>query len=216
MQTYILLDRSGSMQSLWDEALNSVNAYVDELSRPDPKTGLFVESQTTFATFDKHRQTSGFVEIIRDRVSPSNWVPVSDDEVHPRGLTPLFDAIGEIVARAKREGGEKVIFVVMTDGHENASVEMTAKSTKALIEDVKARGWEFVFLGANFADFSDANAIGVRGQQTMAMEQGSFRAVKRRVAQKSREWASGQSKSVDFDAADRAAAGERNIRKDKS
>src|ERR1700747_3185361 len=117
---FILLDRSGSMQVLWSEALNSVNAYVKKLVDDGVDTGV------TLATFDKDGDQFKF-EIIRDRIIPSTWKPVSSDDATPRGMTPLNDAVGRIVALAKAGINstpyDKLALIIMTDGLENASRE---------------------------------------------------------------------------------------------
>ena len=91
---FILLDRSGSMQVLWSEALNSVNAYVKKLADDKVDTGV------TLATFDKDGDQFKF-EVVRDRIIPSTWKPVSSEDATPRGMTPLNDAIGRMVAPPK-------------------------------------------------------------------------------------------------------------------
>src|SRR5215831_2438641 len=126
---FILLDRSGSMQSLWIEALNSVNGYVKKLASDHVDTGV------TLATFDKDGEEFKF-EVIRDRIIPSTWRPVADQDATPRGMTPLNDAIGRIVALAKAGINgvqyDKVAIIIMTDGLENASREYSHAAAKAL------------------------------------------------------------------------------------
>src|ERR1700733_10805978 len=90
---FILLDRSGSMQVLWSEALNSVNGYVKKLAEDKVETGV------SLATFDKDGEQFKF-EVIRDRIVPSIWTPVSSADAAPRGMTPLNDAVGRIVTLA--------------------------------------------------------------------------------------------------------------------
>ena len=79
---FVLLDRSGSMQSLWTEALSSVNAYVAKLAVDKVDTGV------TLATFDGTDGRLAF-DVIRDRITPLTWRKVSDPGATPRGITLL-------------------------------------------------------------------------------------------------------------------------------
>jgi von Willebrand factor type A domain len=162
---FILLDRSGSMQVLWTEALNSVNAYVKKLADDKVDTGV------TLATFDKDGEQFMF-EVIRDRITPSTWKPVSAHDAAPRGMTPLNDAIGRIVALAKAgvNGTEydKLVLIVMTDGLENASREYTQAAAKALLDDCRAKYWQVIFLGADFDNAAQASSYGNMAAATLA------------------------------------------------
>ncbi len=162
---FILLDRSGSMQTLWSEALNAVNGYVKKLAENKVDTGV------TLATFDNDGDEFKF-EVIRDRVIPSTWKPVSAEDATPRGLTPLNDAIGRIVTLAKRgsngEPYDKLALIVMTDGLENASREYSHAAAKALLDDCRAKNWQVIFLGADFDNAAQAASYGNAGAQTAA------------------------------------------------
>ncbi len=155
---FLLLDRSGSMESLWVEALSSVNGYVKKLAEDKVDTGV------TLATFDKPDDKMTF-DVIRDRIIPSTWRPVTKTDAEPRGMTPLNDAVGRIVALAKAGNYDKVAIIIMTDGIENASQELTITQAKALLDDCRAKGWQVIFLGANFDNAQQAASYGgARGQ----------------------------------------------------
>lgn len=162
---FILLDRSGSMQSLWSEALNSVNAYVKRLADDKVDTGV------TLATFDKDGEQFKF-EVIRDRIIPSTWKSVSVEDATPRGMTPLNDAIGRIVALAKTgiNGAQydKLALIIMTDGLENASREYTHTAAKALLDFCRAKNWQVIFLGADFDNAAQAASYGNVASATVA------------------------------------------------
>jgi len=168
---FILLDRSGSMDSLWSEALNSVNAYVKKLAEDKVDTGV------TLATFDKDGEEFKF-EVIRDRIIPSTWRPVSNADAKPRGMTPLNDAIGRIVALAKAgiDGVQydKLALIVMTDGLENASREFTVAAAKALLADCRARNWQVIFLGADFDNAAQGSSYGNAAAATVAASAASL------------------------------------------
>lgn len=203
MHAYILLDRTGSMQGIWDEALGSVNAYVKDLG----------DAHVTLALFDKHGADIDF-DVLRAGVPAATWKPVTNAEASPRGNTPLFDAIGRIVALAETEAPDRAIIVIMTDGEENASREMDKAAVKAALDRVEKRGWQLVFLGAEFAKFADADAVGVGNLKMMAMSAGSMDASMRRLSAKSRRYFDA-GEDVAFDTADRAEAGEDDVKRRK-
>ena len=211
MHAYILLDRSGSMQSLWTEALSSVNAYAKEL---DNKTdGDAVDAKVTFAVFDA--QAGLQFEILRKGVPALHWEDVTDKETSPRGMTPLLDAIGQIVSLAETDNPDQAIIVVMTDGLENASTEVTREGAKAALDRAKKKGWEVVFLGANFDNIDDASSVGVGAASQLSMATGHLNQSMRMAAKKSRGYFARRSK-MEFDEADRAEANEAAVKQPKS
>ncbi len=210
MQAYILLDRSGSMQSLWVEALSSVNAFAKELAT---KTGgSSVDSHITLSVFDS--QDGLKFDTLRRKQPALHWENVTDREASPRGMTPLLDAMVRIISLAEGDNPDKAVIVVMTDGQENASQEVTRDGVKAALDRVKAKGWETVFLGANFDNISDASSVGVQGGQQMAMSAGTMNESMARLARKSRAYAEAApgAAPIVFDQEDRLAAKEANIK----
>lgn len=143
LNAYILLDRSGSMQPRWVEALSSINSYVEDLSK-----GGSLSAKVTLATFDG--QDGLQFDVIRDGVAAKKWEKMTDADATPRGMTPLFDALGRTVAMAEKANADKTVIVVMTDGEENHSREVTKQGAKAALDRCKAKGWQVVFLGAVF------------------------------------------------------------------
>jgi hypothetical protein len=207
MHAYVLLDRSGSMQSLWVEALSSVNAYAKGLA--DKKDGHSVDSHITLAVFDG--QNGLQFDVLRKKQPALHWEKVTDTEATPRGMTPLLDALGRIVATAEADNPDKAVIVVMTDGQENDSREVTREGAKAALDRVKAKGWEVVFLGANFDNISDSDAVGVDRMKQMAMAPGSMGASMERMAMKSRAYAASAA-PIQFDEADRKVAQEAKVK----
>ncbi|MFC4949502.1 vWA domain-containing protein [Pseudonocardia sp. GCM10023141] len=145
-----LLDRSGSMQSIRTDTEGGFDAFV-EAQRAEPGEVL-----VTLAQFDDR-----YDAVYSER--PVADVPAL--QLEPRGTTALLDAIGrlvtdvgaELAARPEPERPSKVIVMVMTDGHENASTEWTPAAIRALItQQEQTYGWEFLFLGANI----DAVTVG--------------------------------------------------------
>lgn len=160
---FILLDRSGSMGgSMWTEALNSINAYVKKLADDNVDTGV------TLAAFDSNEP---FV-VIRDRITPKTWREVSNSDATPRGSTPLNDATGKLLDLAEKgdpagKQYEKVAIIIMTDGHENASHEYSVEKIKARLDTVRSKGWQVIFLGANFDNAAQATSYGTSSANTV-------------------------------------------------
>lgn len=160
MDVYILLDRSGSMQTLWNEAIGSINGYVEKLD---------AEDKVHFAVFDS--VSHDLVQAAKAK----DWKKVDEKSIDPRGGTPLYDSCGQIMTLAETMNTEKTLLVVMTDGYENASHEHTQASIKAKVKAWEERNWEVVFLGANFDDVASvSNSVGVVGSKTMNYTAGNF------------------------------------------
>lgn len=215
VQSYILLDRTGSMSDIWDEALISVNTYAASVGKAtdDEIAGGDIEARVTLAVFDHHDGLK--FDILRKDVTADTWRTVTNDEASPRGMTPLFDAIGRIVSLAETDKPEKAIIVIMTDGHENSSRELTRDGAKAALDRARAKGWEVVFLGAEFASFGDAEAVGMSSSKTMAVGQGRMQESMNALGAKARAYGKGQEAEIVFDDADRAAAGEADVKERK-
>ncbi|MEZ5997221.1 MAG: VWA domain-containing protein [Hyphomonas sp.] len=207
--SYILLDRTGSMSSIWTEALSSVNAYAGDISS---QAGDIVPD-ITLAVFDA--QDGLQFDVLRRSVKAGDWQNVTDKEASPRGMTPLFDAIARIVALAEADSPDKAVIVIMTDGQENASREVTKAGVKAALERAEKRGWEVVFLGAEFANFSDADAVGISAAKSMSMGHDRMRASMSRLSRKSQAYYQNAAATVDFDETDREEAGEADVQKRK-
>ncbi len=212
VHSYILLDRTGSMSDIWDEALGSVNAYAASVGEADEGEieGADIKTAVTLAVFDY--QESLQFDVLRKDVTSETWIDVTNDEASPRGMTPLFDAIGRIVSLAEADKPEKAVIVIMTDGHENSSREITRDGAKAALDRAKANGWEVVFLGAEFANFGDADAVGMSASKTMAVGQGRMQDSMSALAKKSRAYGKGEEAEIVFDDADRAAADEEGVK----
>ena len=172
---YILLDRSGSMGSLWEEALGSINGYVK---------GLPADSRVVLATFDSHGHD--FYEVIRDTTA-GDWKNLSNDDAMPRGGTPLFDASGRMMWRIMDDKPDRAVFVTMTDGEENCSHHFKQADVKQMVQDLERKDYQVVFLGANFDKVGDvANQYGVNlAKSSWNMQAGSFGSTMRGLAAQS-------------------------------
>ena len=210
VSSYILLDRTGSMNDIWGEALTSVNTYAKAVGTAEEGEVNDLQTTVTLAAFDYQ---GGFqFDVLRNAVEPQSWEAVTDAEVTPRGMTPLFDAINRVITLAEVENPEKAVIVIMTDGLENSSSEVTKEGAKAALERAEKRGWEVVFLGAEFSAFGDADAVGVSRDKQMAVGASNLAVTQERLARKARSYGKGEEAEIIFDAEDRAAADEEGVK----
>lgn len=153
-----ILDRSGSMSGLEKDTIGGFNSLIEKQKK---ERGQCVVSTVLF---DYESQ------VIHDRVDINKVQPLTDREYFARGSTALLDAVGGAIHHignvhkyARREDRpEKTLFVITTDGMENASRHYTYEKVKQMVERQKSRyGWEFIFLGANIDALETAGSFGI-------------------------------------------------------
>ena len=153
-----ILDKSGSMAGLEADTIGGFNAMLKKQQKAEG------EAIITTVLFD-HR-----IEVLHDRINVKGLSPLTDRDYEVGGTTALLDAIGftiqKIVNVQKRtseeERADKVMFVITTDGMENASREFTADKIKKMVQHQKKKfDWEFLFLGANIDAISIAVGFGI-------------------------------------------------------
>lgn len=153
-----ILDRSGSMGGLESDTIGGFNSLIEKQKKQDGK--CFVST----VLFDH------LSEVIHDRVELKKIKPMTDKDYYVRGCTALLDAIGGAIRHisnihkyARNEDvPEHTMFVIMTDGYENASHIYTSDRVKAMIEHQKEKyGWEFLFIGANIDAVETASRFGI-------------------------------------------------------
>lgn len=192
---YVLIDRSSSMGSKWDETLGSINTYVRDLHSAGVDGGI------TVALFDEH---AGFrFDVIRTG-QIRNWHNLSNYDGRPRGMTPLNDAIIKLVELSEKTRPERAAIVICTDGYENAS-RATRDQAKQALDRCRARGWEVLFLGADFDAIPQAISYGATLDKALNLSGGFYSAGTRSLASSTANYGiCGQ--SISFNDADRAAA----------
>ena len=154
-----ILDRSGSMAGLEQDTIGGFNAMLQK-QRGEPG-----EAVISTVLFDNE------TEVIHDRI-PLDRVPrLTEKEYYVRGCTALLDAVGGAIHHIgnvhkyarEEDRPEKTLFVITTDGMENASRRYTYDKVKAMIERQREKyGWEFLFLGANIDAAREAARFGIR------------------------------------------------------
>ena len=154
-----ILDRSGSMSGLEADTIGGFNSMMEK----QKKTGE--EALVSTVLFDDE------CEVLHDRVPLRKIEKMTDDQYYVRGCTALLDAvggaihhIGNIHKYAREEDRPaKTIFVITTDGMENASKNYSYdKIQKMVKKQQKKYGWEFIFIGANIDSFAEAQRLGVK------------------------------------------------------
>ena len=144
MNTICVIDRSGSMAFCLDDTLGGFNTFLAD----QPK-----ESKITTFLFNNE------VHKFHDNVKIEDAEHLTKTNYRPSGGTALLDAIGFAIKYANDE--KDVTMVILTDGAENSSQTYTKQHVNDLIDDRKARGWNFVFLAANQDAIKTAGGIGI-------------------------------------------------------
>lgn len=161
-----VLDRSGSMRSMADEAIGGFNHFLDEQKKLPGKT------QLTLVLFDHEY-------LVQHKALPLEEVPSLDHKTFvPRGMTALHDAIGRAIddtlvrhARLdKAERPDQVVMCILTDGIENASKDYIGTRIFDMITARRAAGWEFVFLAADHDVVTTASRMGIPVSDAMVFQ----------------------------------------------
>ena len=144
----ILLDESGSMSSIWRQALDGINETLNGIRKTQdeyPSQHQYV----SIVTFEGNGVRG--VKTLRDRIPVENIQNLKDDDYRPGGCTPLYDAMGlslNYLQHCVRDD-DVVLVTIITDGYENSSNEYSGQAIKTLVEKLRGRGWTFAYIGAN-------------------------------------------------------------------
>ena len=153
-----IIDRSGSMSGLESDTIGGYNAMLEKQKK---EQGVAVITTVLFD--DKY-------ELLHDRINIRGVEPITEKDYFVRGSTALLDAVGKTINKigrvqkhtADNERAEKVMFVITTDGMENASREFSREKIREMITHQKVKyGWEFIFLGANIDSAETAESFGI-------------------------------------------------------
>ncbi|MGF6949222.1 hypothetical protein QF028_001727 [Neobacillus sp. B4I6] len=153
-----ILDKSGSMAGLESDTIGGYNAMLKKQQKAEG------EAIVTTVLFNHE------YELFHDRINVRGISPITEEDYQVGGTTALLDTIGFTIQKfvnvqkrtSEDERAEKVLFVITTDGMENASREFTADKIKKMVQHQKEKyGWEFLFLGANIDAISTAARFGI-------------------------------------------------------
>lgn len=182
MEIVYLIDESGSMAGQEKVVVDGFNEYVQSMKASNPEANLAL---VTFNSFGRRELRSGSIMACST---------LTRDHYKPNGGTPLLDAIAYAIV--SRTNSKKVIVVIMTDGQENSSKEFTRASLKMLIEQKTAKGWAFIYMGANQDAFTEAGSIGISMDFTSNLDTHNYSKSFGVMANVSRRYGSGGSKSA--------------------
>jgi Mg-chelatase subunit ChlD len=200
----VILDRTGSMESIRDDTIGGFNAFLTEQKQQPGKATL------TLVQFDSQDP----YEVIHQVKTIKEVSELTKETYVPRASTPLLDAIGrgindleKCLADMKEDSRpSKVVFVVITDGQENASREFRRDQIlKMITEKEKQNSWQFVFLSADLDAINDAMDHGFQAKAAMAFDQTGV-GVKNAwasVSQNIANYRSSRAKDVSFSEEDR-------------
>lgn len=146
MDIVFLLDRSGSMGGLESDTIGGYNSYLRQQRDKNAKV-------TTILFDDQY-------EVLHDRKDINDVKKLTSKEYYVRGCTALLDAIGKTIKSMDLKKTKKVMFVITTDGYENASREYSKEQIKELIKGHS--NWEFIYIGAGIDSYSEGSSIGIK------------------------------------------------------
>ena len=156
-EVVFIIDESGSMHGLEGDTVGGFNSTVDKQKKLE---GECLVSTVMFNTRSR---------VIHDRVNIKSIEKMTDNDYRPSGSTALIDALGDSIRHIKmvhryireEDVPSKTMFVITTDGMENASRKYSLSEVKKMIEERKEKGWEFVFLAANIDAAETARSYGI-------------------------------------------------------
>ena len=159
-QIIVIADRSGSMQTIRNDAIGGFNSMIEEQRK---QSG---EAEVTLVLFDDQ------YDVVYKDQDIKTVDDLNDKTFIPRGSTALYDAVGKTIAKLKEERAEgnenmmpqKVMFAIITDGEENSSEEYNKETVMDMVKECKDKGWEFIYLCADEKGMQDGQQIFGRGR----------------------------------------------------
>lgn len=146
-----LIDKSGSMYGSEEDIIGGFNSFIAKEKAKEFNT------KVTTIFFDHE------YEVRYKRKNINDIVGLTRNDYQVRGSTALLDAIGKTIVTFDREISNKVLFVIMTDGKENSSVEFSKSQIKNMVNN---HDWEFLFIGADIDSYSESAGIGIKKSRT--------------------------------------------------
>lgn len=167
----VILDRTGSMSSIREDTIGGFNSFLAQQQSATACTTL------TLVQFDSQDP----FEVVHQFAPIAQVPPLTPETYVPRSQTPLHDAIGRgiidlgarLAALPAATRPERVVFVIVTDGHENASREFTGAQVRGMIETHRKAGWQFVFLSADETAIADGRGVNVDRDFSFAVAKNS-------------------------------------------
>ena len=170
-EVVFIIDRSGSMSGLEGDTIGGFNSMIEKQKKEEG------EAVISTVLFDDR------TEVLYDRVPVEKVEPMNDKQYYVRGCTALLDAIGGAIHHIgnvhkyarEEDRPEKTLFVITTDGMENASRHYSYDKVKRMVTNAKERhDWEFLFLGANIDAIETAGRFGISADRAVNYESDSI------------------------------------------
>lgn len=163
IELVFILDESGSMRGLEKDTIGGFNSTIDKQKKED---GDCLVSTVCFSNGQR---------VIHDRVNLRDVKELTDKDYRPCGSTALIDTVASSIKHIKmvhkyirkEDRPDKTMFIITTDGMENASHKYSLGETKRMIEECKEQGWEFIFLAANIDAYETARDYGFDEESTV-------------------------------------------------
>ena len=166
-EVIFILDRSGSMSGLEADTIGGFNSMIEKQKKEEG------EAYISTVLFDDR------TEVLYDRVPVAKVEPMNDKQYYVRGCTALLDALGGAIRHIgnvhkyarEEDRPEKTLFIITTDGMENASRRYSYDQVRKMVENAKEKyGWEFMFLGANIDAIGVARRFGISADRAINYE----------------------------------------------
>lgn len=163
IELVFILDESGSMRGLEKDTIGGFNSTIDKQKKED---GECLVSTVCFSNGQR---------VIHDRVNLRDVKELTENDYRPCGSTALIDTVASSIKHIKmvhkyireEDRPDKTMFIITTDGMENASHKYSLAETKRMIEECKEKGWEFIFLAANIDAYETARDYGFDEESTV-------------------------------------------------
>ena len=148
LDVVFVIDKSGSMSGSEDNTISSFNEYLEK------------EKKNKFDTKISTVLFSDHYEYLHNRINVKEVSELTRDDYVVGGCTALYDALGNAIINMDNKKTDKVLFIIITDGYENASREFNINKIKHLIKDHKE--WEFIYIGADIDSYAAGSSIGIK------------------------------------------------------
>ncbi len=148
LDVVFILDKSGSMSGSEEHTISSFNEYLEK-----EKKNSFLTNITTVLFSDQY-------SYLYQRKNALEVSKLSNKEYFVGGCTALYDALGNTISYMSQLDTDKVLFIIITDGYENASKEFDKKTIRRMIQNHSE--WEFIYIGADIDSYATGGEIGIR------------------------------------------------------
>ena len=148
LDVVFILDRSGSMSGSEENTISSFNEYLEKEKKNKFKTTI-----TTVLFSDDYNYLHNGIDVRKVK-------PITSKDYYVGGCTALYDALGNTIQTIDKKDTDKVLFIIITDGYENASKEYNNSNIRNLIK--KHKDWEFIYIGADIDSYAAGSNIGIK------------------------------------------------------